>query len=170
MIADTVQLDVPAPSTGAGLNHMPHKAGVVSEAGRKLALASVGLGAYIVDGVMAVYKGGVRFFYSAEQRGQRMSRDMTRRFGDFEEHAVSEMRKLQDQVDENVEQLRSGFVDAKNIADDDLEKRVELILSNMGLPSRERLERLSMEIDELNQKIDQQLRRLPDRPIPDPLG
>jgi hypothetical protein len=40
----------------------------------------------------------------------------------------------------------------------------------MGLPSRERLERLSQEIDDLNHKIDQQLTRLPERPIPDPLG
>ncbi len=170
MIADTVQQDVPAPSIGAGLNHLPHKTGAVGEAGRKLTLASVGLGAYIVDGVMAVYRGGIRFFSSAERRGQRMSRDITRRFGDFEEQAVNEMRKLQDQVDENVDQLRIGFVDAKYTADEDLEKRVELVLSNMGLPSRERLERLSMEIDDLNRKIDQQLRRLPERPIPDPLG
>ncbi len=131
---------------------------------------TVGLGAYIVDGALAVYKGGLRFVSSAERRGQRMSRDFTRRFGDFEEHAVSEMRKLQDQVDENVDHLRGGFIDAKSSADEDLEKRVELVLSNMGLPSRERLERLSMEIDELNRKLDQQLRRLPDRPIPDPLG
>ena len=99
-----------------------------------------------------------------------MSRDFTRRFGDFEEHAVGEMRKLQDQMDENVDHLRGGFMDATSSADEDLEKRVELVLSNMGLPSRERLERLSQEIDDLNQKLDQQLRRLPDRPIADPLG
>ena len=99
-----------------------------------------------------------------------MSRDFRRQFGELEEQAVSEMRKLQDQVDENVDHLRGGLMDARSSADEDLEKRVELVLSNMGLPSRERLERLSMEIDELNRKLDQQLRRLPDRPIPDPLG
>jgi len=170
MIADPVQQEVPAHSVAAGLDHLQYKTGVVGEAGRKIALASVGFCAFIVDGAVAVYNGGVQFFTSAERRGQRMSRDLTRRFGDFEEHAVGEMRKLQDQMDENVDHLRGGFVDAKSGADEDLEKRIELILSNMGLPSRERLERLSQEIDDLNQKLDQQLRRLPDRPIADPLG
>ena len=161
MIVDMIQQDVPAPSAGAGLDHLFYKTGVVGEAGRKVALASVGFCAYIVDGVVAVYNGGVQFFTSAERHGQRMSRDLTRRFGDFEEHAVGEMRKLQDQMDENVDHLRGGYMDARSGADEDLEKRVELILSNMGLPSRERLERLSQEIDDLNQKLDQQLRRLP---------
>ena len=170
MIVDMVQQDVPAPSAGAGLDYLQHTASTVGGTSRKIALASVGLGAYIVDGALAVYRGGLRFVSSAERRGQRMTRDATRRFGDFEEHAVSEMRKLQDQVDDNVNHLRGGLMDAGSSADEDLEKRVELVLSNMGLPSRERLERLSMEIDELNRKLDQQLKRLPDRPIPDPLG
>lgn len=170
MIAEPVQQDVLAPSTDAGLNHFQHKAGALGNAGHKVVLAYVGLGAYIADGAAAVYKGGLRFFATAERRGQRMSRDLTRRFGDLEEQAVSEMRKLQDQMDGNVDHLRGGFMDAKSSADEDLEKRVELVLSNMGLPSRDRLERLSMEIDELNRKLDLQLRRLPDRPIPDPLG
>jgi hypothetical protein len=173
MIADTVQQEVPAPAAGAGLRQLQHKAGTVggtvSEAGRKVVLASVGLCAYVVDGAAAVYQEGVRLFSSAEQRGQRMSRDITRRFGDLEEQAVTEMRKLHYQVDENVDQLRGGFLETNSSADQDLEKRVELVLTNMGLPSRERLERLSQEIDDLNQKIDRQLLRLPDRPVPDAL-
>jgi hypothetical protein len=170
MIAEPVRQEMPAPSVAAGLDHLQYRTRVVGDAGRKIALASVGFCAFIVDGAVAVYKGGVHLFSSAELRGQRMSRDLTRRFGDFEEHAVGEMRKLQGQMDENVEQLRGSLMDAKSGADEDLEKRIELILSNMGLPSRERLERLSQEIDDLNQKLDQQLRRLPDRPIADPLG
>lgn len=170
MIVEMIQQDVPAPSAGAGLNSLQHQVNAVSGTGRKIALAYVGLGAYIIDGAVAVYRGGMRLISSAERRGQRMSRDFRRQFGELEEQAVSEMRKLQDQVDENVDHVRGGLMDARSSADEDLEKRVELVLSNMGLPSRERLERLSMEIDELNRKLDQQLKRLPDRPIPDPLG
>ena len=60
MIADPVQQEVPAPSVAAGLDHLQYKNGVVGEAGRKIALASVGFCAYIVDGAVAVYNGGVR--------------------------------------------------------------------------------------------------------------
>jgi parvulin-like peptidyl-prolyl isomerase len=170
MIADMVQKEMPAPSAGAGLRQLQHKVGAVEVAGRKVVLAYVGLCAYIVDGAAAVYQEGVRFFSAAERRGQRMSRDLTRRFGDLEEQAVGEMRRLQDQVDVNVDHLRGGLLDSKDISEEDLEKRVELVLTNMGLPSRERLARLSQEIDDLNQKIDQQLRRLPEQPVPDPLA
>lgn len=162
MIADTVQHEMPAPAADAGLSTLQRKVGIVGQAGRKVVLASVGLCAYVVDGAAAVYQGGARLFSSAERRGQQMSRYVTRRFGDLEEQAVGEMRKLQEQVDENVDYLRSNYIDTQSGADGDLEKRVELVLSNMGLPSRERLERLNQEIDDLNHKIDQQLMRLPE--------
>jgi polyhydroxyalkanoate synthesis regulator phasin len=170
MIADTVQQEMPAPAAGVGLSHLQRKVSTAGAAGRRLVLASVGLFAYVADGAAAVYQEGVRLFSSAERRGQRMSRDLTRRFGDLEEQAVGEMRKLQNEAEANVDHMRSGFLATKSSADEDLEKRVELVLSNMGLPSRERLERLSQEIDDLNHKIVQQLLRLPDRPVADPLG
>ena len=61
MIVDMVQQDVPAPSAGAGLNYLQHQVNTVGGTGRKIALAYVGLGAYIVDGAVAVYRGGMRF-------------------------------------------------------------------------------------------------------------
>jgi hypothetical protein len=170
MIAESLQQEIPAPDAGAGFSRWQQRAGTVGTAGRKVVLASVGLCAYVVDGAAAVVKRGARFITSAEHRGVRMSRDATRRFSDLEEQVVTEMRKLQDEVDENVDHLRTGVLSPKASADEELEKRVELVLSNLGLPSRERLERLSREIDELNQKIDQQLMRLPDKPYPEPLG
>jgi hypothetical protein len=170
MVAHTIQQEESVPSAAVGLSTLQRKAGTLGHAGRKVVLASFGLCAYVVDGAAAVYQNGLRLFSSAERRGQRMSRDMMRRFGDLEEQAVGEMRKLQDQVDENVDYLRGGLIDTKSSAEEDLEKRVELVLSNMGLPSRERLERLSREIDDLNHKIDQQLMRLPEQSAPNPLA
>jgi hypothetical protein len=170
MIANSMQQERPALESGAGFSRWQRKAGAVGEAGRKVVLASVGLCAYVVDGAAAVVKSGTRLFTSAEHRGVRMSRDVTRRFGDLEEQAVTEMRKLQEDVDESVDHLRAGILSPKGDMDEELEKRVELVLSNLGLPSRERLERLGQEIDDLNQKIDQQLMRLPETPYPEPLG
>jgi hypothetical protein len=169
MIADTIQQEMPAPETGAGVNRVMRPVRSAKEAGRKAVLATVGACAYVVDGAAAVYDGGMTFFSSAERRGRRMSRDMTSRFGYLEEQAVGEMRKLQEQVEDNVDHLR-GMGEGHSLDEDELEKRVELVLANLGLPSRERLVRLSQEIDDLNQKIDRQLQRLPEQPLADPLG
>ena len=130
MIADMVQTEMPAPPVDAGLNQLQHKVGAVEEAGRKVVLASVGLCAYIVDGVAAVYQEGIRFFSSAERRGLRMSRDITRRFGDLEAQAVGEMRRLQNQVD--VDHMYGGFLEAKDSSEEDLEKRVRTRIDQYG--------------------------------------
>lgn len=170
MIAETVQQDTPASLAGAGLRQWQRKAGAVGEAGRKLVLASIGFYGYMVDGTVSVYQSGMRLFTSAERRGEQMGRAVVRRFSDLEEQTVNEMRKLQESVDTNLGQLRGAHSEPKPGADQELERRVELVLANLGFPTRERLERLSQEIDELNQKIDQQLTRLPDQPYLDPLG
>lgn len=133
---------------------------------RKVALAYVGAAAYAADGVLAVYRGGERLVTSAEQRGAAMKQGAWQRFGNLEEQAVHEMRKLQGQAEENFQQMRESRGDVN----EEIEKRIELVLANMGLPSRERLERLGQEIDALNQKLDEQFLRLPVEPIPDPLG
>jgi hypothetical protein len=169
MIADTIQQEMPAPEAGSGVDRVMRPVRSAKEAGRKVVLATVGACAYLVDGAAAVYGRGTRLFSSAERRGQRMSREVTKRFGDLEEQAVGEMRKLQEQAEGSVDNL-SGIGDGHSLDEYELEKRVELVLANLGLPSRERLERLSHEIDDLNQKIDQQLQRLPSQPLADPLG
>ncbi len=168
MTAITLQQEQPAPH--AGVNQWQQRVKMVRASGRKVILASLGLGAYVVDGVAAASKRSAHLFTSAEQRGQRMSRGMRRRFNDLEEQAVGEMRKLQEQVGGTAGSLPGDTAAAKATSNADVEKRVELALAAMGLPSRERLARLSEEIDALNQKLDQELMRLPNDPIPDPLG
>jgi hypothetical protein len=170
MIAEMVQQETPASPADAGLRQWQRRTGSVKEAGRKVVFATVGLCAYMVDGVASIYQGGVRLFSSAEHRGERMGRDVTQRFSDLEEQTVNEMRKLQDSVDVNMAQLRSDDLESRLGHDQEFEKRVELVLANLGFPTRDRLEQLGREIDDLNQKIDQQLMRLPDQPYPEPLG
>jgi poly(hydroxyalkanoate) granule-associated protein len=176
MIADTMpagamQAEEPAASikveAGADMHAaVEQQAAKVKAAGRKFVLAYLGAGAYVLDGFAGVYRRGERLLASAEKRGAVMERDARRRFGNLEEQAVHEMRKLQGQAEESMQQMR----ESRGSANEEVEKRVELALANMGLPSRERLERLSQEIDALNQKLDEQILRLPADPIPDQLG
>ena len=133
---------------------------------RKFVLAYVGAGAYVVDGLAGVLRSGEHLIASAEKRGAAMEQDARRRFGRLEEQAVHEMRKLQGQTEDGIQQMR----DSRGSVNEEVEKRVELALANMGLPSRDRLERLSQEIDALNQKLDEQILRLPAEPVADQLG
>jgi poly(hydroxyalkanoate) granule-associated protein len=175
MTVETMQRQQPALETDAGAaSDVSAKRGrmippAVEQAAvsvRKLVLAYVGAGAFVVDGAAAVYHRGERLLTSAEKRGAVMEQTARRRFGSLEEQAVHEMRKLQGQAEENMQHvLQSG-----GEVNEEVEKRVELVLANMGLPSRERLQRLSQEIDALNQKLDAQIMRLPAEPISDQLG
>ena len=170
MMINAMELEQPAlldsdmlESTAAKRSREAIQESVVT--GRKLVLASVGAGAYVLDGVLSVYRGGVHLLQSAEQRGEQMEHATRQRFSNLEEQAIHEMRKLQGQAEETLEHV--GI--AGGSVNEEVEKRVELTLANMGLPSRERLERLSQEIDALNRKLDEQIMRLPSEPMPDPL-
>ena len=169
MTVKTMELEQPTSLADVGAKQWQQTekaAKAATASGRKLVLASVGAGAYVLDGVVAVYQRGERLLNQAERRGAKMEREARQRFGKLEEQAVGEMRKLQGQAEESLDLLR----ESRGGANEEIEKRIELALANMGLPSRERLERLSQEIDALNQKLDEQLLRLPSEPLPDPLG
>jgi hypothetical protein len=56
--------------------------------------------------------------------------------------------------------LRAGVVESSHLAEDELERQVERMLVHFGIPSRDRLERLSSEIEQLNARIDDELERL----------
>lgn len=161
-----MQMEKPAPLAGAGARRLPEAIEKTAASGRKWALAVIGAGAYVLDGAAAVLRSGERLLDSAERRGAAMERGARQRFGKLEEQAVGEMRKLQGQAEEGMDQMRVS----RGSVNEEIEKRVELVLANMGLPSRERLERLSQEIDALNQMLDEQIMRLPSDPIPDQLG
>lgn len=163
MTVKTMELEQPAVLDETSTKQWQQKAEAATESGRKLVLASVGAGAYVLDGVMTVYQYGERLLNQAEKRGVTMQRTFRRRFGTLEEQAVSELRKLQGQAEDGIQHMRETQTE-------EMERRVELALANMGLPSRERLDRLNEEIDALNRKLDEQILRLPSEPLPDQLG
>lgn len=166
MTVDTMELEQSAPLAGVEAKEWRQPVETTVASARKVVLAYVGAAAYAGDGLVAVYRRGERLLASAERRGAAMEHSVRRRFGSLEEQAVQEMRKLQGQAEEGLQQMR----ESRGGVNEEVEKRVELVLANMGLPSRERLERLSQEIDALNQKLDEQIMRLPAEPVPDPLG
>ncbi len=160
MKANTMKMELPKQLNVAGLQkQMSADWASARTASHKTLLAAVGAWALMVDGAAGVYKSGVQLFNDAEARGEQMERDFAKRFQYIEERATKELHKAQRQVGENVEQMKSTVVDTRSEVEEELEKRVELVLANLGIPSRERLERLSQEIEYLNQKLDLELQK-----------
>lgn len=166
MTVKTMEMEQPALLDAADAKQVQRKAAAATASGRKLVLASVGAGAYVLDGMMVVYQVGERLLNQAEKRGLTLQRTFRKRFGALEEQAVEELRKLQGQTEGGFEQVRASHKDANQ----EFERRIELALATMGLPSRDRIDKLNAEIDALNQKLDEQILRLPNEPLPDPLG
>ena len=157
---NTMKLELPRQLNVEGLQkRVSSDLASTRRASHKALLAYLGFWALTVDGAAGVYKNGVQLFNDAEARGSQMERAFAKRFQRMEEHAAEELHKAQRQVDNNVQQVRSTVVDARSEVEEELEKRVELVLANLGIPSRERLERLSQEIEYLNQKLDLELQR-----------
>ena len=111
---------------------------VVYGTGRKVTLAGVGMVAYVWDSARAVVQGSAELVSSAEKRGERMGQTVTKRFVTLEEQAVDELRKLQGQVTEHGETLRTGLMEEPAELDEAMEKRIEQVLTSLGVPSRDR--------------------------------
>jgi poly(hydroxyalkanoate) granule-associated protein len=118
----------------------------VQGSGRKLLLAYVGLWGVAYDSVAGIFQSGIKLLDTAEDRGARMSSAFSERF-----------LRIERQVGENIEQVKLTVYETRGETQEDLERSVEMMLASLGVPSRERLERLSMEIDELNARLDEEL-------------
>lgn len=131
----------------------------VSGGARRLALAYVGLYGCAYDRAADAYHSGVKLWDDAVQRGQRMEQALQQRVGRLERRAAKQFNVLQNRFGDNVEQVTRTVSDSGESFEAQLEKQVERVLVNLGIPTRERLERLNQEIDRLNAKLDEELTR-----------
>lgn len=156
----TMDVRVPVRSTVARVTQPVHE-GLENfkTVSHRAILAYVGACAVAYDNLADVVQEGAKLLDAAAARGAGMQEAMVKRLQFMERTASGEIKKVQSQIEESVEQTRSGVVEASHGVTDELEKRVEVVLANLGVPSRERLDRLSREIDELNEKLDLELAR-----------
>ena len=131
----------------------------VGEGGRRLALAYVGLWGCMYDRAAGVYRSGVKLWEDAVQRGQAMEQVLQQRVAQVERRAAKQFNGLQNRFGDNVEQVTRTVTDTGESFEVQLEKQVERVLVNLGIPTRDRLERLDQEIDRLNAKLDEELTR-----------
>ena len=127
--------------------------------GRRLTLAYIGLWALLYDEIARLMRRGIRLAGTAEQRGERMDGALRHNVAHFENRAVDEVHKLQQDLGHDVTQVQRELMDAGAEFEEELEKRISQMITNLGIPTRERLARLNQELDRLNQKLDEEIRR-----------
>lgn len=132
---------------------------VLNKGGRRLALAYIGLWGCAYDRAASVYRSGMKLWEDAVARGETMEEALQQRLAQLERRTTKQFNGLQNRFGDNVEQVTRTVADTGESLEVQLEKQVERVLVNLGIPTRERLERLNQEIDRLNAKLDEELAR-----------
>ncbi|HHY54473.1 MAG TPA: phasin family protein [Chloroflexi bacterium] len=132
---------------------------LLKQGGRRLALAYVGFWGCAYDRATDVYRSGVKLWEDAVARGEAIEQALQQRIEQMERRAVRQFNGLQNRFGDNVEQVTRTVADTGENFEAQLERQVERVLVNLGIPTRERLERLNQEIDRLNAKLDEELAR-----------
>ena len=133
----------------------------VQKTGRKVALAYAGLLGLAYDEARAILERGRKLIGEAESRGEALEaatlrtvknarHDVEKQVEKQVKMAEKEMGKVQKRL---VKQVRRSEAQAENSID----AQVERVLERMGIPSRERIVKLSAEIEALSRKIDQEV-------------
>lgn len=127
--------------------------------GHRFVSAYIGFWALLYDKLVVLARRGVRLAGLAERRGERVDDAVRHQVVHLEERAVDEVHRLQHELGHDVAQVQRELVEAGGELEDELEKRIAHIMANLGIPSRERLAWLNQELDRLNEKLDEELRR-----------
>ncbi len=133
----------------------------VSKTGRKVALTYAGLLGMAYDEARAILKWGRKLVDEAENRGEKMEAATLREMKNVRKGVEKQVKKQVKMAEEEVEKVQKRVVkqvrrsEAK--AENSIDAQVERVLERMGIPSRERIVKLSAEIEALSRKIDQEV-------------
>ena len=119
----------------------------------------VGSWALAWDGLVAAVRSPGDTVERFQLRGVQVNRQLWRLLLRAEKHAVEDISRLSDGALLPVRLLQAGVTDSSHFAEDEVERQVQAMLARMGIPSRERIERLSHEIEMLSARIDDELLR-----------
>ena len=160
MKAGMGSLDVPNPFDTSSLQaHVERQWQRLAQRSRRVALAYVGAWGIAYDKTRDLVQGGTRLLSDAERKGEQMETFFNERVLSLESRATDEVKRLQESLETNGQQLRQNVFETHTGISEELERQIELTVASLGIPSREQLERLSAEIEELNRRIDAELER-----------
>lgn len=124
------------------------------------------LGAWslLYEGVAGVVRDPDTALDRIERRGLKVEREMERTLRHLESRGNLELKRLSTNARHPVRWAQESLSETSQIAESELERQVERVLLRMGIPTRDRLERLSREIELLSKRIDEELLQLTAEP------
>lgn len=123
----------------------------------------VGFYGLVYDTLRDLWADPARFYDRVERRGLKLEKGLNTRFEQLEHEAGVSFGSLRRGMQLRLRRMQREVVHGTHVAEEELERQVERTLDRLGIPSRDRLERLSMEIEALSAKIDQELSLMAER-------
>jgi poly(hydroxyalkanoate) granule-associated protein len=160
MKADVLNVEAPKSiDLGKVQEQVKEQVLAAQKTGHRAALVYIGLFGCAFDQASGLYQRSAKLVESAVTRGETMERGLNQQLERFGRRTSKQVGELQSEVGEHVEQVTRTVSDKGAGFEEQLEKQVERVLMNLGIPTRDRLERLNQEIDRLNAKLDEELAR-----------
>ncbi len=129
----------------------------VRQFGYKTILAYAGLWGMAYDEAVSVLERGRSVLNQAGERGEALEAEANQRVQRVRKEAESQLREVEARVETLQDKLFNRVQRVEDKAEADVEVQIERVLNRLGIPSRERIAKLSTEIESLSRKIDQQL-------------
>jgi poly(hydroxyalkanoate) granule-associated protein len=127
------------------------------KAGRKAVLAYAGLWGMAYDEAMTLLDRSKHVLDKAEDRGEELEAAANQRTEKVRAQAEEQFKAIESRFDKVRNRFARQANEMEESVEADLENQVERVLERLGIPSRERISKLSIEIEALSQKIDAQL-------------
>ncbi len=131
----------------------------LSQLNRRGVLAYVGLWGVIYDQAKALVEEGANWIDQVEQRGMKLEETLNDQLLTLDNQAAHELKKWRARLQPKPQAVNRETTSATISVEREIEQRIEQILTHLGIPHRDRLERLSREIDALSRKLDEQLQQ-----------
>lgn len=129
--------------------------------GRKVALTYAGLLGMAYDEAKAILDRGRKMVNEAESRGEKLENAARRQVKSARKGVEKQVKQQVKGVEKEVEKVQKRFTKqvqrSEARAENEIDAQVERVLDRLGIPSRDRIVKLSAEIEALSRKIDQEL-------------
>jgi uncharacterized protein YicC (UPF0701 family) len=125
--------------------------------GHKAVLAYLGMWGLAYDGAKSVWSGSISFVGRAEKRGEEIEKQMADQVGKLETQASDEAKRWRERIEKNMRLMSKDVGKSGKAAQGEFEQQVEKIMARLGIPTRDRLDKLSQEIEILSAKIDEEI-------------
>ena len=135
--------------------------GAAYHSSRTARLAALGAWATVFDLARMLLEASASLLRQAEDRGRRVEDDLLKRTHYMETRTAQEMKGWSGRVQHNVNDVRHSVEEelrkSSQAAEDEIERQVKIVLARLGIPGRDRLDKLGAEIDAMTALIDQRL-------------